>query len=65
MTHKIFFMMPACVAFLYGCGPAVSGAQIRHANIALSAAITAGAQQHAPYEYRATEYLHVRRMNAY
>jgi hypothetical protein len=41
-----------------GCGPIVSGVQIVNANIALSAAATAGAQRTAVYEYTAAkEYL--------
>jgi hypothetical protein len=41
-----------------GCGPIVSGVQIVNANIALSAAETAGAKRTAIYEYTAArEYL--------
>lgn len=41
-----------------GCGPVVSGVQIVKANIALSAAATAGAKRAALYEYTAAkEYL--------
>lgn len=40
------------------CGPATSGVQILKANVALSAAKTAGAPKHAIYEYTAAqEYL--------
>jgi hypothetical protein len=41
------------------CGPIVSGVQIINADIALSAAKTAGADQHSLYEYTAAQqYLH-------
>ena len=41
-----------------GCGPVVSGVQIINANIAVSAAKTAGAKSTAIYEYTAArEYL--------
>jgi hypothetical protein len=52
---------------LTGCGPIVSGVQIVNANIALSAAATAGAKQDAVYEYTAAqEYLRkAREENAY
>src|SRR2546428_565631 len=41
-----------------GCGPIVSGVEIINANIALSAAETAGAKKTAIYEYTAAhEYL--------
>ena len=50
-----------------GCGPIVSGVQIVQANIALSAAETAGAKKFAVYEYtEAREYLtKAREENAY
>ena len=43
---------------LVGCGPIVGGVQILNADIALSAARTAGAEKDAKYEYvAAQEYL--------
>lgn len=56
----------AIVATL-GCGPIVSGVQIVNANIAVSAAETAGAKKYALYEYTAArEYLQkAREENAY
>ncbi len=55
------------IASILGCGPIVSGVQIVNANIALSAAETAGAKKHAIYEYTAArEYLQkAREENAY
>lgn len=52
---------------LTGCGPIVSGVQIVNANIACSAAETAGAKRTALYEYTAArEYLRkAREENAY
>ncbi len=51
----------ALILFVVGvanCGPATSGVQIIKANIALSAAKTAGADRHAIFEYTAAkEYL--------
>lgn len=49
------------------CGPIVSGVQIVNANVALSAATTAGAEKYAVYEYTAAnEYLHkAREENGY
>jgi hypothetical protein len=48
----------AAALLFAGCGPIVSGVQIINANIAISAAETAGAKTHAIYEYTAAvEYL--------
>jgi hypothetical protein len=57
----------AALSLLAGCGPIVSGVQIVNANIALSAAETAGAKRTAVYEYTASkEYLQkAREENAY
>jgi hypothetical protein len=45
-------------AGLAGCAPIMSGVQVVKANVALSAAETAGAKNNAPYEYAAAvEYL--------
>lgn len=63
---KVIFLLGA-FAVLAGCGPIVSGVQIVNANIALSAAETAGAKRTAVYEYTAArEYLQkAREENAY
>jgi hypothetical protein len=51
-------LIAAGMAALVGCGPIVSGVQIINANIAISAAETAGAKASAIYEYTAAaEYL--------
>jgi len=48
----------AAVGLLLGCAPIVSGVQVVKANIAISAAETAGAKTNAIYEYTAAlEYL--------
>ncbi len=63
---KVIFLL-AAFGVLAGCGPIVSGVQIVNANIALSAAETAGAKRTAVYEYTAArEYLQkAREENAY
>lgn len=63
---KVIFLLGA-FSVLAGCGPIVSGVQIVNANIALSAAETAGAKRTAVYEYTAArEYLQkAREENAY
>ncbi len=51
-----FFLLAISAAL--GCGPVVSGVEIVNANVALSAAETAGAKRTAIYEYTAArEYL--------
>ncbi|MBI3179477.1 MAG: DUF4398 domain-containing protein [Deltaproteobacteria bacterium] len=51
-----FFLLASLGSF--GCGPIVSGVEIVNANVALSAAETAGAKRTAIYEYTAArEYL--------
>ncbi len=55
---RYLFAMLLLAAVGSGCGPIVSGVQIVNANIALSAAATAGAKRAAVYEYSAAaEYL--------
>jgi hypothetical protein len=64
-TVTLFWIVIA--GSLVGCAPIVSGVQIVKANIALSAAETAGAKKTAVYEYTAaSEYLKkAREENAY
>lgn len=48
-----------------GCGPVISGVNIINANVRISAAETAGAKEHALYEYTsAVEYLQKAREEA-
>ncbi len=71
--NSLFRTVFLCVTTVFvcgvssGCAPIVSGVQIVNANIALSAAQTAGAKKNAPYELTAaTEYLEkAREENAY
>ena len=43
---------------MIGCGPVVSGMRIMKADVEISEAVTAGAREHAVYEYTAAvEYL--------
>jgi hypothetical protein len=52
------FLLLVLAPFFSGCGPVVSGVQIINANIAISAAETAGAKRAALYEHTAAkEYL--------
>ena len=64
---RYLFAILFSASALAGCGPIVSGVQIVNANIALSAAATAGAKRAAVYEYTAArEYLQkAREENAY
>lgn len=66
MRFAILVLAPLALV-LTGCGPVVSGVQLVKANIALSAAETAGAKTSAVYEYTAAvEYLKkAREENAY
>ena len=50
-----FILMAWALLSLSGCGPIVGGVQILNADIALSAARTAGAEQTALYEYTAAQ----------
>ncbi len=53
-----YLLLLATLLCIAGCGPIVSGVQTIKANIAVSAAKSAGAERHAAYEYSAAvEYL--------
>ncbi|OGQ91142.1 MAG: hypothetical protein A2289_01065 [Deltaproteobacteria bacterium RIFOXYA12_FULL_58_15] len=53
MKYLVAILLLTTVVLSSGCGPIVSGVQIVNANIALSAAETAGAKHAAVYEYTA------------
>ena len=55
MNKSSTYLLFATLLFLSACGPVVSGVDIVNANIALSAAKTAGAEKYSLYEYEAAK----------
>ena len=56
LTHILVVLTLALS--MVGCGPVVSGMRIMKADVEISEAVTAGAREHAVYEYTAAvEYL--------